>query len=197
MVKVIRVNLNFALPLSNDKAGQKFREIPPPNGSSDLRSVSRWHSWRIDMSDTSSSSSSSGRVTKLTAAGKVPARHFMDIPAEEEQPRKRANVMRILAAVAISAVVMAVLAALAVRLYHQEDHKEEEILPEVKNFVSQRISDAKGLWVKLDMSEYKDYITGFFTNKKYVIQVTPEGTSFLDLFKWKKPKKFNVKIADL
>ena len=130
----------------------------------------------------------------MTAAGKVPARHFMDIPAaEKEQPRKRANVIRILAAVAISAVVMAVLAALAVRLYHQE----EEILPEVKNFVSQRMSDAKGLWTKLDLSEYMDYIAGFFTNKKYVVQVTPEGNSFMDLFKWKKNKKFNVKIADL
>ena len=137
-------------------------------------------------------------MTKLTAAGKVPARHFMDIPAaEKEQPRKRANVIRILAAVAISAVVMAVLAALAVRLYHQEDHQEEEILPEVKNFVSQRMSDAKGLWTKLDLSEYMDYIAGFFTNKKYMVQVTPEGNSFMDLFKWKKNKKFNVKIADL
>ena len=30
----------------------------------------------------------------------------------------------------------------------------------------------------------------------YRLEVTPEGSSFLDLFKWKN-KKFNVKIADL
>ena len=137
------------------------------------------------MSETSSSSSS-GRVTKLTAAGKVPARHFMDIPMEEPQPRKRAAFMRILAAVAISAVVMGILAAVAMRLCIC--HQEEEALPEAKNFVRQRMSD---------VSEWKDYIAGFFTNKKYVLQVTPESnTPFMDLFK-KKIKKFNVKIIDL
>ena len=147
------------------------------------------------MSETSSSSSS-GRVTKLTAAGKVPARHFMDIPAEEPQPRKRAAFLRILAAVAISAVVMGILAAVAMRFCHR--HQEEEALPEVKSFVRQRMSDVEGLWAKVDMSEWKDYIAGFFTNKKYVLQVTPESnTPFMDLFKWKKIKKFNVKIADL
>ena len=141
------------------------------------------------MSETSSSSSS-GRVTKLTAAGKVPARHFMDIPAEEPQPRKRAAFLRILAAVAISAVVMGILAAVAMRLCNC--HQEEEALPEAKNFVRQRMSDVEGI-----MSEWKDYIAGFFTNKKYVLQVTPESnTPFMDLFK-KKIKKFNVKIADL
>ena len=137
------------------------------------------------MSETSSSSSSV-RVTKLTAAGKVPARHFMDIPMEEPQPRKRAAFMRILAAVAISAVVMGILAAVAMRLCNC--HQEEEALPEAKNFVRQRMSD---------VSEWKDYIAGFFTNKKYVLQVTPESnTPFMDLFK-KKIKKFNVKITDL
>ena len=141
------------------------------------------------MSETSSSSSSV-RVTKLTAAGKVPARHFMDIPMEEPQPRKRAAFMRILAAVAISAVVMGILAAVAMRLCNC--HQEEEALPEAKNFVRQRMSDVEGI-----MSEWKDYIAGFFTNKKYVLQVTPERTPFMDLFKWKKIKKFNVKIADL
>ena len=45
--------------------------------------------------------------------------------------------------------------------------------------------------------DWKDYIAGFFTNKKYVLQVTPESnTSFMDLFK-KKIKKFNVKITYL
>ena len=141
------------------------------------------------MSETSSSSSSV-RVTKLTAAGKVPARHFMDIPMEEPQPRKRAAFMRILAAVAISAVVMGILAAVAMRLCIC--HQEEEALPEAKNFVRQRMSDVEGI-----MSEWKDYIAGFFTNKKYVLQVTPESnTPFMDLFK-KKIKKFNVKIIDL
>ena len=141
------------------------------------------------MSETSSSSSSV-RVTKLTAAGKVPARHFMDIPMEEPQPRKRAAFMRILAAVAISAVVMGILAAVAMRLCHC--HQEEEALPEAKNFVRQRMSDVEGI-----MSEWKDYIAGFFTNKKYVLQVTPESnTPFMDLFK-KKIKKFNVEIIYL
>ena len=141
------------------------------------------------MSETSSSSSSV-RVTKLTAAGKVPARHFMDIPMEEPQPRKRAAFMRILTAVAISALVMGILAAVAMRLCNC--HQEEEALPEAKNFVRQRMSDVEGI-----MSEWKDYIAGFFTNKKYVLQVTPESnTPFMDLFK-KKIKKFNVKIADL
>ena len=142
------------------------------------------------MSETSSSSSSV-RVTKLTAAGKVPARHFMDIPREEPQPRKRAAFMRILAAVAISAMVMGILAAVAMRLCNC--HQEEEALPEAKNFVRQRMSDVEGLCA----SVWKDYIAGFFTNKKYVLQVTPESnTSFMDLFK-KKIKKFNVKIIDL
>ena len=138
------------------------------------------------MSETSSSSSSV-RVTKLTAAGKVPARHFMDIPMEEPQPRKRAAFMRILAAVGISAVIMGILAA----VYHC--HQEEEAIPEAKNFVRQRMSDVEGLCA----SVWKDYIAGFFTNKKYVLQVTPESnTPFMDLFK-KKIKKFNVKIIDL
>ena len=48
------------------------------------------------------------------------------------------------------------------------------------------------------MSEFKDFIASFFTNKKYMLEVTPEGSiSFLDLFKWKKIKKFKVKITDL
>ena len=133
------------------------------------------------MSETSSSSSSV-RVTKLTAAGKVPARHFMDILVEEPQPRKRAAFMRILAAVGISAVIMGILAA----VYHC--HQEEEAIPEAKNFVRQRMSD---------VSEWKDYIAGFFTNKKYVLQVTSESkTPFMDLFK-KKIKKFNVEITYL
>ena len=133
-------------------------------------------------------------MTKLTAAGKVPARHFMDIPTEKRELGKRATAIRTLAALAIMAVVVLILAAIAVKLFHQE----EEVLPGVKNYVRQRMTDAKGLWAKVDMREYKDYITGFFSNKKYVVQVTPEGSySFLDLFKWKKMKKFNVKIADL
>ena len=130
----------------------------------------------------SSSSPTSAPLTKLTAACKVLDRHFMDIP------------VRILAAVAISAVVVGILAAVAVNLYHHEG----EFLPEVKNYVGQRMADAKGLWAKVDISEYKDYIEGFFTNKnKYLLEVTPEGSnSFLDLFKWKKNKNFNVKITD-
>ena len=133
-------------------------------------------------------------MTKLTAAGKVPARHFMDIPTEEREPGKRVTAIKTLAALAILAGVVLILAAIAVKLYHQE----EEVLPEVKNYVRQRTTDAKGLWAKVDMNEWKDYITGFFSNKKYVLEVTPEGSySFLDLFKWKKMKKFNVKIADL
>ena len=133
-------------------------------------------------------------MTKLTAARKVPARHFMDIPTEERELGKRATAIRTLAALAIMAVVVLILAAIAVKLFHQE----EEVLPGVKNYVRQRMTDAKSLWAKVDMREYKDYITGFFSNKKYVVEVTPEGSfSFLDLFKWKKMKKFNVKIADL
>ena len=55
------------------------------------------------------------------------------------------------------------------------------------------MSDVEGLCA----SVWKDYIAGFFTNKKYVLQVTPESnTPFMDLFK-KKIKKFNVKITDL
>ena len=124
-------------------------------------------------------------MTKLTAAGKVPAWHFMDIPTEEREPGKRATALRAIAALAMLAMVVLILAAIAVKLYHQE----EEVLPEVKNYVGQRMTDAKGLWAK---------VTGFFSNKKYVLEVTPEGSySFLDLFKWKKMKKFNVKIADL
>ena len=71
------------------------------------------------MSESSSSSSSSGRVTKLTAARKVrPTRHFIghaihDIPTEE----KRGTAMRALAAMAISAVVVLILAAVAMKLY--------------------------------------------------------------------------------
>ena len=138
------------------------------------------------MSETSSSSSSSGRVTKLTAAGKVPAWHFMDIPTEEREPGKRATALRAIAALAMLAVVVLILAAIAVKLYHQE----EEVLPEVKNYVGQRMVDAKGF-----VSEFKDYIMSFFTaNKKYMLEITPEGSnSFMDL-KWKKIKKFNVNI---
>ena len=54
------------------------------------------------------------------------------------------------------------------------------------------MADAKGLWAKV-----KDYIEGFTTNKEmYLLEVTPEGNSFLDIFKWKKNKKFDVKIAN-
>ena len=121
-----------------------------------------------------------GRLTKLTAAGKVLARHFKDIP------------MRILVAVVISAAVVGILAAVAI-------HHEDEVLPEVKNYIGQRMSDAKGLWAKVDMNEFQDYIKGFFTSKKkYLLEVTPDdSTSFLDLFKWKKNKQLNVKIADI
>ena len=121
-----------------------------------------------------------GRLTKLTAAGKVLARHFKDIP------------MRILAAVVISAAVVGILAAVAI-------HHEDEVLPEVKNYIGQRMTDAKGLWAKVDMNEFQDYIKGFFTSKKkYLLEVTPDDSnSFLDLFKWKKNKQLNVKIADI
>ena len=144
-----------------------------------------------------------GRLTKLTAAGKVLARHFKDIP------------MRILAAVVISAAVVGILAAVAI-------HHEDEVLPEIKNYIGQRLNDAKGLWAKVDMNEFQDYIgrrmtdakglwakvdmnefqdyiKGFFTSKKkYLLEVTPDDSnSFLDLFKWKKNKQINVKIADL
>ena len=139
------------------------------------------------MSESSSSSSSSGSVTKLTTAGKVPARHFMDIPTEERQLGKRATAMR--------SLVMLILAAVAVKLYHQK----EEVIPEVQNYVRQRMIDTKGLWAKVDMREYKKYIAGFFTiftNKKYALEVTPEGNSFLYLLKWKKIKKFNVPTSE-
>ena len=133
-------------------------------------------------------------MTKLTAAGKVPARHFMDIPTEKRELGKRATAIRTLAALAIMAVVVLILAAIAVKLFHQE----EEVLPGVKNYVRQRMTDAKGLWTKMDMRKYKDYITSFFTCKKHVIEVIPEDSnSFLDLFKWKKIKNFKVKIADV
>ena len=113
----------------------------------------------------------------MTAAGKVPAWHFMEIPTEERQLGKRAFALRSLAALAILAVVILILAAVTVKLYY---HKEE-VLPEVKNYVRQRITDAKGLWAKVDMKEFKAYTTGFFTNKKYVLEVIPEGSNaFLD-----------------
>ena len=123
----------------------------------------------------SSSSSSSSLVTKFTAAGKVLARHFRDIP------------MRILATMVISAAVMGILAAVTI-------HYKDEVLPDVKNYIGQRMTAAKE-----DMSAFKDYTKGFFTNeKKYLLEITPdESNSFLDLFKWKKNKQFNVKIADL
>ena len=128
----------------------------------------------------SSSSSSSSLVTKFTAAGKVLARHFRDIP------------MRILATMVISAAVMGILAAVTI-------HYKDEVLPDVKNYIGQRMTAAKGLWAKVDMSAFKHYAKGFFTNdKKYLLEITPdESNSFLDLFKWKKNKQFNVKIADL
>ena len=130
--------------------------------------------------ETSFSSSSSSLVTKFTAAGKVLARHFRDIP------------MRILATMVISAAVVGILAAVAI-------YYEDEVLPDVKNYIGQRMTAAKGLWAKVDMSAFKDYTKGFFTNgKKYLLEITPdESNSFLDLFKWKKNKQFNVKIADL
>ena len=162
-----------------------------------------------------------GRLTKLTAAGKVLARHFMEIPmrilaAGKVIARHFKDIpMRILAAVVISATVVGILAAVAI-------HHEDEILPEVKNYIGQRMTDAKGLWAKVDMNEFQDYIgrrmtdakdlwakvemnefqeyiKGFFTSKKkYLLEVTPDdSTSFLDLFKWKKNKQLNVKIADL
>ena len=125
--------------------------------------------------ETSSSSSSSSLVTKFTAAVKVLARHFRDIP------------MRILATMVIFAAVVGILAAVAI-------HYEDEVLPDVKNYIGQRMTAAK-----VDMSAFKDYTKGFFTNeKKYLLEITPdESNSFLDLFKWKKNKQFNVKIADL
>ena len=84
----------------------------------------------------------------------------MDIPTEESQLGKRATAMRTLRALVISAVVVLILAVVAVKLYHRED----EVLQEVKNWVSQRMTDVKGLWAQVDMSKYKDYITGLFTN---------------------------------
>ena len=128
------------------------------------------------MSESSSSSSSSGRVTKLTAAGKVPAWHFMDFPTEETQPRRKTTTMKIIAV----AAVIGILAAVTLNLYHHE----EEVLPEVRNYIQQRMTDAKY------------YITSFFNcKKKYVVEITPEGSN--SFFKWKNIKKFNAKIADL
>ena len=139
-----------------------------------------------------------GRLTKLTAAGKVLARHFMEIPmrilaAGKVIARHFKDIpMRILAAVVISATVVGILAAVAI-------HHEDEILPEVKNYIGQRMTDAKDLWAKVEMNEFQEYIKGFFTSKKkYLLEVTPDdSTSFLDLFKWKKNKQLNVKIADI
>ena len=69
------------------------------------------------------------------------------------------------------AAVIGILAAVTLNLYHHE----EEVLPEVRNYIQQRMTDAKY------------YITSFFTcKKKYVVEVTPEGSN-----------SFNAKIADL
>ena len=152
-----------------------------------------------DMSESSSSSSSSGRfvhqglvfdgnrrfhaapegrLTKLTAAGKVLARHFKDIPmrilaAGKVIARHFKDIpMRILAAVVISAAVVGILAAVAI-------HHEDEVLPEVKNYIGQRMNDAKGLWDKVDMNELQDYIEGIFTSKKkYLLEVTPDDSNY-------------------
>ena len=133
-------------------------------------------------------------ITAPTISNEAQPRDFMDVPPEERQLGRRATAMRTLAALAVLAAAILILAAIAVKLYHHE----EEVLPEVKNYIRQRMTDAKGLWTKMDMRKYKDYITSFFTCKKHVIEVIPEDSnSFLDLFKWKKIKNFKVKIADV
>ena len=147
-------------------------------------------------SSLSNSSSNSGRATKLTRGGKVPARHFMDDLdfAEGTHPGRRAT-MKIVAAVAVSAVVVAILATMAtITLYHKE---------EVKDFVKQRMADVEDLWANTDLTENKNYFADIFMwkrNKKYVVEVTPNTESnnyIMDLFRGKKIKKFDVKITGI
>ena len=77
--------------------------------------------------------------------------------------------MKILVAVAVSAVSVAILAAIAMNLYH---HKEE-VIPEVKDFAKQRMADVEALWANADLSKYKNYFADFFTwKRKYVVEIT-------------------------
>ena len=82
-----------------------------------------------------------------------------------------------------------------VNLHHEayqvdySSNQEADVLPAFENYVRQRMTDGKGLW-RGDMKEYKDFIVGFFSNKKYVVEVTPKSSN-------SKIKKINVKIAEL
>ena len=102
--------------------------------------------------------------------------------------------MKIVKAVAFSAVVLAMVAMVAVAVYH---HKEE-IIPEVKDFAKQRMADVDDLWANTDLGEYKNYFVDLFKwerSKKYVVEVTRRGNYIMDLFRGKKIEKFNVKIT--
>ena len=153
-------------------------------------------------SSSSRSSSNSRRVTKLTRAGKVPARHFMDdedFAVEGPHPGRRAITMKILAAVVVSAVVMAILTFFAMNLYHNKD----EVTPKVKDFAKQRMADVEDLWANTDLNDYKSYFADIFKwkrNKKYEVEVTPttENNNYImGLFRWKKIKEFKVKITEI
>ena len=150
------------------------------------------------------------QLTKISRGGTVPARHFIDedeqdFTAEGPHPGRRAINMKILATVAFSAVVLVIVAAVAMNIYH---HKEE-VIPEVKDFdqqsmadvkefAKQRMADVDDLWANTDLGEYKNYFVDLFKwerSKKYVVEVTRRGNYIMDLFRGKKIEKFNVKIT--
>ena len=102
--------------------------------------------------------------------------------------------MKIVKAVAFSAVVLAMVAMVAVAVYH---HKEE-IIPEVKDFAKQRMADVDDLWANTDLGEYMNYFADLLKwekNEKYLVEVTTESSyNYMGIFKGKKMEKFNVKI---
>ena len=121
-----------------------------------------------------------------------------DSNKEGPRPGKRAITMKILAAVAVSAVVVAILATIGIGYHHKE-----EVVPEVKDFAKQRMADAEALWANAELSKYKNYFADIFKwkkNKKYMVEIIPkfEGNNYImDLFSGKKIKKFDVKITGI
>ena len=155
------------------------------------------------MSSDSSSSHSylqlrSRRIANVDHRTENPAMDDQDSNKEGPRPGKRAITMKILAAVAVSAVVVAILAAIGMSLYH---HKEE-VIPEVKDFAKQRMADVEALWANVDLSKDNNYFADFFKwkkNKKYMVEIIPkfEGNNYImDLFSGKK-KKYDVKITGI
>ena len=158
-----------------------------------------------EMSDTSSSSSvPSGRVTKLTKGGRVPAQHFMDIPKEDykeaTRPWKRgAIICAILAIVLLTIMVLGVLGTYHVLGTYPYELKEIDLgfgkkTRDFVDFIMQKMAGVQDMRSNMDFGygqKTKDF-ADFIMQKMAEVQ---DMWSNMDLGYGEKPKKYFVKIT--